>query len=166
MKLNLFIVIMLVTISNSFAFSWGAKLADKSIREKEYLVKDTGVKAKKQYNKSLEYLANKFKNKGSEITIKDSDSLKIVGKAIMPCKEANVGNGYAQNQRIEFGYVALFKDGKLKLKFEDVVGKADDGYDNGLKPANKEDMDKIVKGCLDKVKDELVSKVKEKEEEW
>ena len=163
-----FILITLLTIFsiNSYSFSFGAKLADKSVREKEYLVKDTGVKANKQYNKSLEYLANKFKNKGSEITIKDSDSLKIVGKAIMPCKEANVGNGYAQNQRIEFGYVALFKDGKLKLKFEDVVGKADDGYDNGLKPANKEDMDKIVKGCLDKVKDELVSKVKEKEEEW
>jgi hypothetical protein len=59
-----------------------------------------------------------------------------------------LGNGYGENQRVEFTLEITVDTKKVDVKISDLVGRAS-GYDDGARPSKKEEMDSAMKECVD-----------------
>lgn len=79
-----------------------------------------------------------------------------------------LGSGYAEGEIVEFNLTFEAKDKKVRITFDNVIGIAPGSYDSGARPSNKEEMDKVVSGCLEALKTSIVDSINTsaKKDDW
>lgn len=136
-------------ISSSLACAFGAPdLLPSAEREKSYSFA-TKLDKKKAFQKIVVWSAKTFANANETIKLKDAEMGMLVAKGNLSCKALNVGNGYAENQRIEFTLEISVDNKKAEIKATDVIGRGDGAYDDSARPSKKEEMNAAAKECLD-----------------
>lgn len=70
-------------------------------------------------------------------------------KGNISCDALKIGNGFAKNQRIDFTMEITVENKKAEVKISDVVGHADEAYDDGARPSKKEEFEAVLKECID-----------------
>lgn len=141
--------------TSSIAFAWGApNLLPASDRTTSYEIV-TKLDKKKSFQKIAVWAAKTFANANDSIKLKDSELGVLIAKGNLPCKALKIGNGYAEDQRIDFTLEISSEAKKTEIKISELVGRADGAYDDAARPSNKAEMEAAKKECLDPFVDQI-----------
>lgn len=144
-----FVTGMLILALSELAMAWGAPdILPVGERAKSYDL-ETKLDKKKSFQKILVWSARTFANSNESIKMKDSEMGMLIAKGNLPCKALKIGNGYADNQRVEFTLEMIVDDKKTEVKVSEVVGRAEGAYDDGARPSQKAEMEAALKECID-----------------
>lgn len=152
MKITVSILIVVASIN---AFAWGAPdLLPASERVKSYSYQ-TKLDKKKSFQKISIWAAKTFANSNETIKMKDADAGILIAKGNLSCKALKIGNGYADNQRIDFTLEISVENKKTEVKISDLVGRAEGAYDDGARPSKKDEFEAALKECVDPYVDQI-----------
>ncbi len=127
-------------------------LAPDAMRRKEYLLENKNTKDE-NFNKVQLWAAKA----GGTIRLNDRKSGDLVLKANVPCHTLEMGNGYAKDVVVWFVLETNSNNKKVRLVFNDIKGQTLQGWDTGLRPSSQKEVDAVVSGCLEPIKDSLVT---------
>lgn len=145
----------ILIIIPSIALAWGAPdLLPKEQRSKTYEFV-TKLDKKKSFQKITIWSAKTFANSNETIKLKDPELGVLIAKGNISCKALKLGNGYGENQIVEFTLEITANDKKTEVKITDLIGKSTSAYDDGARPSKKEEMDAVTKECLDSYIEEI-----------
>lgn len=63
----------------------------------------------------------------------------VIAKGNVACEALKMGNGYGQNQIVEFTLEITNDDKKTDIKISELVGISNGAYDDGARPSTKEE---------------------------
>lgn len=128
--------------------AWGAPdILPATDRTKVYEL-ETKLDKKKSFQKISIWAAKTFTNANETIKLKDADAGILIAKGNLPCTALKIGNGYADNQHIDFTLEITADNKKTEVKISDLVGRAHGAYDDGARPSKKEEMEAALKECI------------------
>lgn len=133
----------------SLVLAWGApNLLPTDQRTKTFEL-TTKLDKKKSFQKISIWAAKTFANSNETIKMKDPEMGILIAKGNISCKALKMGNGFGENQRIEFTLEITTDNKKTEIKISDLVGRSDGAYDDATRPSKKEEMDVAAKECLE-----------------
>lgn len=140
---------------SAMAFGWGAPdLLPAGERAKTYEF-TTKIDKKKSFQKISIWSAKTFANSNETVKMKDAELGVLVAKGNLPCKALKIGNGYGENQWVEFTLEITVDNNKSEIKISDLLGRANGAYDDGARPSKKEEMESALKECIDPFVDQI-----------
>lgn len=140
--------------------SMSPKLAAPELRTKTWTIQTSRSKDQ-SFDSIAKWAAETFNDSNKTTRLSDKATGTFVAKGNVSCSALKLGNGFAQNEHLDFTLTAETKDKKVSVTVSDIVGSTIPGaWDSGLRPATQKEAETAFHDCIEPVIDSIKSRLK------